>query len=142
MEGGPRRVGGYYDVGHGKLTSLKGLAESIGYNSSGDEDGYLLLANNPGLTSLEGINRLKKIYGVICALGCPIRSHLLGVLYVEGITRLQLLDDENEQPLKIAENIVNRWIKKEPKRTHRTVIACQSEMLDFTEHDLSEFARL
>jgi hypothetical protein len=81
------------------------------------------------ITSLKGIhNQLKKCHGMFVAHTNPIKSHVLGLLLIEGITGISL---ENYQ----VQDILNKHLGK----GKAGVLAARQELLDL---DLDDYAEL
>lgn len=135
LEGAPALVGAGFFCYSNKLTSLKGAPPmlprgefSCAWNKLTSLEGapssvrYSFLCQDNRLTSLEGIHRiLKQIGGEFVARGNPIESHVLGVLLIDRLTKIDL-DEER------VKDIVNKYL---PNKTGRSVlIHCQNELLD------------
>jgi hypothetical protein len=104
---------------YNQLTSLQGAPSVV--------KGGFVCANNK-LTSLAGIHKIvKEIHGCADFNGNLIKSNVLGLMRIKGLTRVFL---DNEQ----VENILNKYLKGD-----RDIIKCQSELLDA---GLEEFAKL
>ena len=59
---------------------------------------------------------------------CPIKSHILGVLLIRGVTELQISKAEDDNDLIEAVKIINKWLK-EPISKKR-LLDCQEEMIE------------
>jgi hypothetical protein len=120
LEGGPCRVADSFDCDNNKLTSLKGAPAEIGSNFS--------CVDNQ-ITSLEGIHKqIKKLNGKFIAPDNPIKSHVLGLLLIEGITEIYL---DNRQ----VQNILNKHLGK----GKAGLLTARQELLDL---DLDDYAEL
>ena len=110
---------GYFSCADNKLTSLEG-APSVVNND------FSCSYNN--LTSLAGIHKIiKEIHGCADFNGNLIKSNVLGLMRIKGLTRV-ILDNKQVQ------NILNKYL-----RGDRDIIKCQSELLDA---GLEEYAKL
>ncbi len=119
LEGGPTKVGGDYFCSKNKITSLEGVASSIG----GD---FYCTRNR--LTSLHNIHKqIKHIGGHAEFQQNPIKTHVLGLLLIDGLTEV-LLDK------RYVEDIINKHLKGD-----RDVFACQEELI---EAGFEDFAKL
>jgi hypothetical protein len=123
LVGGPSIVGGKYTARYCELTSLIGIPSRIG--------GGLSLTDNP-LTSLQGINKLKEMRGLIDLEFCQIKSHILGVFLIKGCSGIHTKDRDI---LGQVEQIVNAHIMK----GRSGMLACQQELIDA---GLSDFAQI
>jgi hypothetical protein len=123
LVGGPKEVKGNYAAYCCGLLHLDGLPIKIG--------GYLDLGGNK-LTSLQGINNLKEIDGLISANGCPITSHILGVFFIKGCTVLEV---SGYGSLPSAVEIVNKHISK----GRAGLLPCTQELI---EAGLADFAQI
>jgi hypothetical protein len=121
--GGPTNVGGRYSANDCALTSFNGIAVKIG--------GDLFLPNNP-LTSLQGINQLKEMKGLIYLDDCPITSHILGVFFIKGCSGIYAHTDTMFGQAAI---IVNRHISK----GRAGLLPCTQELI---EAGLADFAQI
>ena len=119
LEGAPSAVKGNFSCHHNKLTSLEG-APSVVNND------FSCSYNN--LTSLAGIHKIiKEIHGCADFNGNLIKSNVLGLMRIKGLTRV-ILDNKQVQ------NILNKYL-----RGDRDIIKCQSELQDA---GFEEFAKL
>jgi hypothetical protein len=124
LMGGPKEVGSWYSAHYCGLTSLDGIPVKIG--------GMFDISSNP-LTSLRGINKLKEMDGPIHIFNCPITSHILGVFFIKGCTRI---DYGGELiALERSVKIVNRHIQK----GRAGLLACTQELI---EAGLADFAQI
>jgi hypothetical protein len=123
LVGGPKTVGGYYSVESCNLTNLDGLPVKIGTN--------LFLCGNP-LTSLRGINQLKEMNGFIYLSECSIKSHILGVFFINGCNGL-MVDDNTSAFFERAAHCVNRHIDK----GRAGIIPCQQELITLGLYDFA-----
>ena len=122
LEGCPERINGYFVCGgNAAMTSLKGCSPVIGANPTVDADygippGALLCSNNQ-LTSLEGAprrlwglnasnNQLKSLEGIhklfdeingkVDITKNPLKSNVVGLLAIKGITSIKMLPQKVE----------------------------------------------
>jgi hypothetical protein len=119
LKGAPSSVGGDFDCYNNVLTSLEGGPSFIGGN-------FYCYKNN--LTSLHNIyKQIKHIGGFATFNYNPIKSHVLGLLLIEGLTSVRFDNLE-------VTNIINKHLKGD-----RDVFACQEELI---EAGLEDFAQL
>lgn len=118
LKGSPESAKGYYCFNN-ELTSLEGIPSVILGN---------LLANKNKLTSLQGIHKqIKHITGTANFEDNPIKSHVLGLLKINGLTRVWL------------DNKTLQWILNKHLANNRDIFACQEELI---EEGLETFAKL
>lgn len=118
LEGAPSKVSRHFNVNSNNITSLDGLPSFIG----GDLD---MGGNN--LRSLKGIHKLvKHVGGVAYFQGNPIKSHVLGLLVIDGLKRVMLTNDK-------VSAIINKHLKGD-----RDVNACQEELIDAGFEDFAQ----
>lgn len=145
LEGAPKKVTGHFDCSRNpKLKSLKGSpVEVTGYFRCSDNPELTSLegapkevsdnfhcSRNHKLTSLKGIHKqVTKIDGMIYAFMCPIKSHVLGLLLIKGLTGVELDNQE-------VEDILNKYLPN--TRGNKALIECQSELLDANLEDYAE----
>ena len=119
LEGAPERIGGDFYCHSNQLTSLEGAPERIG------EDFY---CSGNQLTSLKDIHKhIKSIIRNADFAGNPIKSHVVGLLLIEGLVYV-ILDNKKVQA------IINKHL-----RANRDVLACIEELEDA---GYSEFAKI
>ena len=119
LEGAPSAVKGNFSCSNNKLTSLEGAPSVV----KGD---FSCFYNN--LTSLAGIHKIiKEIHGCADFEKNPIKSSVLGLMRIKGLTKVYL---DNKQ----VEDILNKYLEGD-----RDIIKCQSELLDA---GLEEYAKL
>ncbi len=119
LEGAPVTVGGYFYCSYMQLTSLEGVPVTIGGN---------FVCFNNRLTSLVGVHKiLRQIGGGLYIAGNPITSGGIGLLLVEGLTKIV-----TDQP---AFEIINRYFGQGKKG----LLRCQEALHDA---GFEEFARL
>ena len=111
-------------IGCVSLTSLKGAPKEIG------GDFYCHFCAS--LTSLKDIHKIiKKMNGAFRIIGCTgIKSHILGLLLIEGCTELEM---DNKD----VEKIMNKYLN-EPFTPHR-LYDCQDVLI---EAGFEEYAQL
>ena len=120
LEGAPSHVGGGFYCSSNELTSLKGAPSHVG--------GGFYCYNNK-LTSLKDVHKhITEIKGIFYAIRNPIKSHVLGLLLIKGVTEVHL---DNKQ---VAE-ILNRHLGK----GRAGMLMAQEELI---EAGLEEFAQL
>lgn len=127
LVGSPKSVAGGFSVYGNKLNSLAGAPKTVGIDYSGDFD----VSGNPlkslydspdevqgsvyctetNITSLQGIGRdyLKIVHGDIVVNASKIKSHVLGLLFIKGLTGLRYNTSEKNPGL----DLVNEWLHKE-----------------------------
>ena len=119
LEGAPSVVKGVFSCSNNKLTSLQGAPSAV----KGD-----FYCTNNKLTSLAGIHKIiKEIHGYADFENNPIKSSVLGLMRIKGLTKVYL---DNKQVM----DILNKYLEGD-----RDIIRCQSELLDA---GLEEFAKL
>ena len=120
LNGAPSHVGGGFNCSYTRLTSLAGAPSHV--------DGYFYCSYNE-LTSLKDVHKhITEIKGIFYAIKNPINSHVLGLLLIKGVTKVQL---DNER---VAE-ILNRHLGK----GRVGMLMAQEELI---EAGLEEFAQL
>ena len=120
LEGAPSHVDGYFNCSVNELTSLAGAPSHVG----GDFSCY-----NNELTSLKDVYKhVTEIKGTFYAIKNPIKSHVLGLLLIKGVTEVRL---DNKQ----VEEILNRHFGK----GRAGMLMAQEELI---EAGLEEFAQL
>ena len=120
LAGAPSHVDGYFNCSVNELTSLAGAPSHVG----GDFSCY-----NNELTSLKDVYKhVTEIKGTFYAIKNPIKSHVLGLLLIKGVTEVRL---DNKQ----VEEILNRHLGK----GRVGMLMAQEELI---EAGLEEFAQL
>ena len=120
LEGAPSHVGGNFYCSYNKLTSLTGTPSHVGGSFYCDDN---------ELTSLKDVHKhITEIKGEFYAIKNPIKSHVLGLLLIKGVTGVHL---DNKQ---VAE-ILNRHLDK----GRAGMLMAQEELI---EAGLEEFAQL
>ena len=108
-----------FSCSYNQLTSLQGAPSVV----KGD---FYCYSNK--LTSLAGIHKIvKEIHGFANFYDNPIKSNVLGLMRIKGLTRVILANKQ-------VENILNKYLTGD-----RDIIKCQSELLDA---GLEEYAKL
>ena len=121
----PERVEGDFYCYHNGLTSLEGAPSWV--------DGIFNCRDN-NLTSLHNIHKhIKHIGGMLYASRNPIKSHVLGVLLIDGLQNIFLHDVTDERPVMVAK------ILRKHLHSDRDVFACQEELI---ENGFEDFAQL
>ena len=119
LEGAPRKVEEDFSCFNNDISSLEGAPEFIG--------GHFNCHTN-NLTSLHNIHKqIKHIGGHVSFENNPIKSHVLGLLLIDGL-QLVFLDIEE------VEKILNKHLKGD-----RDIFACQEELI---EAGFDEYAQL
>ena len=122
LKGVPPNIAGDFDCSYNQLHSLQGAPTCVGGNFD---------CHGNKLTSLHDIHKLiKQINGTFWADENPIKSHVLGLLYIKGCKRVELYN-------KKVEGILNRHLPN--TKGHSGLIKCQSELLD---EGFAEYAQL
>ena len=134
LEGAPTSVGGNFFCGRNQLTSLAGAPTVVGRGFYCGSNQLVSLAGAPTvvgrgfycynnkLTSLEGIHKqIKKINGKFHATGMKLESHLLGLILIDGITRIEIDNKDIEE-------ILNRHLHQPNKKL--AMLTCQQELID------------
>lgn len=142
LKGSPREVGNGFYCHHNKLSSLEEAPEKAGGGFFCHFNGLTSLVGAPReiggdflcsynkLNSLKDVHRaMRKIYGVFCASGNPLGSHVLGLLLIEG---LKAVDLDNEA----VKTILNKHL---PSQGMKSLLLCQEELV---EAGFEEFAQL
>lgn len=145
LEGAPKRVEGSFGCDHTSIASLVGGPEYVGVNFNCSVTGITSLEGAPSyvgkdficyatkMTSLHDIHKNVKHIGRECYLSGTIRSHILGVMFIKGLKKIEFLSAAVFEQ-KEAERIINKHLKGD-----RNVHACQEELIDA---GLSEYAKL
>ena len=157
LEQGPKEIntrnasGFGYECFINKLSSLKGIPKNImRLNASENLINTLedfperiekdCIINNNKLTNLKNIHKhIKHIGGRLVIAENPIKSHILGLLKIEGLQDVSAFREFHtpkelmHSPLVIAVAIINKHLKD------RDILACQQELIDA---GLEEFAQL
>ena len=101
------------------LSTLEGISPRVGHN---------LWAARNNLTSLHNIHKHLKYVGISIGFKHnPIKSHVLGLLLIDGLQKIFLDNKE-------VEDIINKHLKN-----GRDIFACQEELI---EAGFDEFANL
>lgn len=92
-------------------------------------NGYDLSDNK--FTSLHDIH--KSIHEVtsdidINFIGCPLKSHVLGLLKIKGLHKVALAKLGRRTKLSQVENIINRYLPN--NRGNDAIVDCQNELID------------
>ena len=118
LKGAPSSVGGNFSCNYNELTSLDGGPSSVGRNFS---------CHNNKLTSLSNIHKyIKEVNGYINFLNNPIKSSVLGLVKIKGLTNV-IFDNKK------LEKIMNKYLPL------GDILDCQEELI---EAGLEEFAEL
>ena len=119
LEGAPSVVNGNFSCSNNNLTSFEGAPSVV--------NGFFYCGGNK-LTSLAGIHKIiKEIHGYADFENNPIKSSVLGLMRIKGLTRVYL---DNKQVM----DILNKYLAGD-----RDIIKCQSELQDA---GLEEYAKL
>ena len=120
LKGAPSHVDGYFYCSDNRLVSLVGAPSHV--------DGSFSCSVNK-LTSLKDVHKhITEINGKFYAVGNPIKSHVLGLLLIRGVTEVRL---DNKQ----VKEILNRHLGK----GRVGMLMAQEELI---EAGLEEFAQL
>ena len=128
LKGGPSRVEGYYTCSKNYLKDLDGVASYMA-------DAFNCEDN--GLTSLHNIhNQIKFIGGSANFIRNPIKSHVLGLLLINGLDEVafESFAPWANKPRQQMNEIINKHLKN-----GRDVFACQEELI---EAGFDEYAQL
>lgn len=128
LRGCPSHVKGSLWVHHNQLASLEGISSFIGRG--------LDLSNNY-FTSLKDIHKhIKKMDGSIWITGNPIKSHLLGILLIDGCKGYAA-----STTLAAVIKIINKYaiINANYRVPGQDLYECQTELI---ENGLEEFAEV
>ena len=139
LKGAPQQVGGDFMCGNNKLTSLEGAPQHVGWGFICDSNQLTSLKGAPKhiggsfwcdrnqLTSLEGIHeQILEINGHADFEKNPIKSHVLGLLLIKGLTSVKLDNDR-------LSVIINKYLPL------GDIMACQNELIDA---GLEDFAQI
>lgn len=127
LEGAPKVVRRDFTCSRNKLTTLEHAPATVGHDFD---------CTYNKLTTLKDVHKIiKKLYGVLYVFGNPIKSHILGVLYIEGCREIMLAvaplaspkRNINQEKYKV-QTIMNKHLPN--KLGHKGMLACQSELLD------------
>lgn len=128
LKGGPAKVTGFYTCSRNYLKNLDGVASEIG-------EGFDCSYN--GLTSLHNIHKqIKFIGGSANFIRNPIKSHVLGLLLINGLDEVafESFAPWANKPRQQMNEIINKHLKN-----GRDVFACQEELI---EAGFDEYAQL
>ena len=119
LEGGPREVGGDFYCHNNKLTGLISLPQKVGKDFD---------CSNNELTNLKDIHKHIKFIGNKANFqDNPIKSHVVGLLLIDGLEKISMNNRE-------VETIINRHLSN-----GRDVLTCIDEL---EEAGYSEFAKI
>ena len=119
LEGAPHIVGDNFSSGDNKLTSLDGAPHTVGGNFG---------CSFNQLTSLIGVHKIiKKINGTIWLKNNPITSGGIGLILIEGLTKI-----DSDLP---AFKVINKYLGQGKKG----LLLCQDELI---EAGYEEYAQL
>lgn len=122
LKGGPREIGKYYDCSKNPLTSLEGAPKIVKGS---------FYATETSLASLHNVHKyLPEIHGSahftlnFQRQETDIRSHVLGLLLIKGLTFVRIFNDARD-------DVLNRFIKlKDGHDPMKLVFECQEAMID------------
>jgi len=123
LERGPSWVGGDFDCSQTKITSLQGGPSYVGGE---------LLCYQTKITSLHDIHKQIEFIGRRLFISNTVKSHILGVMFIKGLDKIQINNGNAEQ--KHVAAIINKHLAGD-----RNIHFAQEELL---EAGLSEFAKL
>jgi len=144
LEGGPSWVGDYFSCSSTKITSLEGGPSYVGGGFSCWGTDITSLEQGPSyvggnlscwntqITSLHNIHKQIKHIGRMLSLSNTIKSHILGVMFIKGLQKIEFYNGNTEQ--KQAISIINKHFAE-----NRNVHLAQEKLI---EAGLSEFAKL
>lgn len=119
LEGSPEKIDVDFMVHHNNIDSLEGCPKFVGCD-------FWIHTNK--LTNLHNIHKQIKHIGGLANFNCnPIKSHVLGLLLIDRLVRVDL---DNV----IVQNIINKHLKGD-----RDIFACQEELI---EDGFEEYAQL
>jgi hypothetical protein len=143
LKGAPSEVHGDFDCANNQLTSLEGSPSRVKGQFACDANYITSLEGAPGevnghfscnynkLTSLKNIHKvIHTMRGNFSANNNPIKSHVLGILLINGLAEIRL-DNRN------VESILNKYLPN--TIGNKAVLACQNELLD---DGFDEFAQI
>lgn len=132
LEGAPAHVADHFDCGFNKLSSLKGAPAHIGgglfcshnrlisLEGAPSFIGNVFFCENNNLTSLKNIHlQIKHIGFAVYFDGNPIKSHVLGLLLIDGLQKVTL---DNEP----VGQIISKHL---PSRGIESVLEAQDELI-------------
>jgi len=123
LEGGPSYVGRDFYCSQTKIKSLEGGPSYVGGE---------LLCWNTKIASLHNIHKQIKHIGRRLFISNTVKSHILGVMFIKGLDKIQINNGNIEQ--KQVENIINKHLAGD-----RNVHDAQEELI---EAGLKEYAKL
>jgi len=171
LTGGPAKfTGNYYNVRNNKISSWKGAPDKLpngGMNISNNlltdfvgapkEFGKELRISGNKFTSLKDIHKhIHRINSSIWIGGNPIKSNILGLLLIEGLTSVAIDDswvkgryntpllkkDEvkyhNSQDLIDAVAIINKYVGPKNNKGKISVLEAQNELIEAGLEDFAE----
>lgn len=111
LKGAPTYVSGIFDCSQNKLTSLEGAPSHVGKS---------FFCDSNKLTSLENVHLQIKHIGMSAYFdGNPIESHVLGLLLIDGLGRIEL---DNKD----VRDILNGHL---PSKGMESVLLAQEELI-------------
>lgn len=151
LKGGPQVVGARFNVSHNNLTSLEGSPKQVDAFVAADnklttlegvtpEIGMYLDISNNKFTSLKDIHKhLKKIDGFLVVQGNDIKSHVLGLFLIDGLSGISF--GKKAQPWGV---IVNEYLghahsndlSAEDRKD--VMIDCQHELIEKGYEELAQ----
>lgn len=148
LKGAPERVNGWMDCSDNLLTSFVGGPKTVAteFNASLNlltslegaptDMGNIRLTHNSHLTNLKDVHKhIKSLNGIFNVEGCPLKSHVLGLLLIDGLTWV-FMDNKDVQ------NILNKYITKiDNSMNMRRQFLLQAQE-DMIEAGLEEYAKL
>lgn len=146
MKNCPLKVESLY-CNDNKLTSLKHIPKIINGNLSvagnaistfehfpTEVHGNFNLTYNKTLTSLQGIQKyLRRVGSYIDFKGCPIKSHILGLLMIDIGGNIVIFGNPVDKSY-IVDTIMNRW----KNQGRKGVLGAQRELLDLGYEELAQ----
>lgn len=142
LKGAPRTVGGEFSCNFNRLTTLEGAPDYVGGDFSCERNILITLKGAPkkvggdfyctgnNLTSLKDIHKIiTNIKGEFYCQGNRIKSHVLGLLLIDGIT--EICGGKNDEWC----DILNKYLGMGRKG----LLDCQNDLIEV---GLEEFAQI
>jgi hypothetical protein len=136
LEYAPKNVDMLFDCSNNQITTLLGAPEKVGWSFVCNYNrGLKSLEHFPafvgenvelercGLTSLQNVHKhIKKMNGMLNVIDNEIKSHVLGVLLINGCKEVFMRNAD-------VEDILNSYLHK-GNTGRQAVVACQKELID------------
>lgn len=131
--GCPHEVKGDLDFTSNKIKNLAGISKTI--------RGNLWLSNNP-IESLKDIAKnIKYIKGKVILRNCPVKSNILGLLKIDGLTGVLVNNNNPHDPdkkLMRAVVIINKYLDRRTPNDTQLLYECQDALIDAGLEDFAE----